>query len=93
MPIEDVMIALAATGVWEAELKHSRQDGSEITVATRWPSQAQADDEISGFLQINTDITERKRALGADSGERTMLSSARRFHAPDRMDSHSGRTG
>lgn len=63
VPIEEVMTALAATGVWEAELKHSRKDGSEITVATRWASQTQANGEISGFLQINTDITERKRAL------------------------------
>jgi PAS domain S-box-containing protein len=61
--MEDVMTALAATGVWEAELTHSRKDGSEITVATRWASQTQADGKLSGFLQINADVTERKRAL------------------------------
>jgi PAS domain S-box-containing protein len=61
--IEEVMAVLGATGVWEAELKHSRKDGSEIAVATRWASQTQANGEMSGFLQINTDITERKRAL------------------------------
>ena len=32
-------------------------------MAARWASQAQADGEISDFLQINSDITERKRAL------------------------------
>jgi PAS domain S-box-containing protein len=61
--IEEVMTALAATGVWETELKHSRKDGSEITVASRWASQTQANGQISGFLQVNSDITERKRAL------------------------------
>jgi PAS domain S-box-containing protein len=63
VPIEEVMSALAATGVWETELKHFRKDGSEITVATRWAYQTQANGEISGFLQVNADITERKRAL------------------------------
>jgi PAS domain S-box-containing protein len=63
VPIEELTSALAATGVWDAELKHSRKDGSEITVATRWASQTQANSEISGFLQINSDITERKRAV------------------------------
>jgi PAS domain S-box-containing protein len=63
VPMEEVMAALAGAGVWEAELKHSRKDGSEISVATRWASQTQANGELSGFLQINTDITERKRAL------------------------------
>jgi PAS domain S-box-containing protein len=63
VPIEEVTTALAATGVWETELTHSRKDGSEITVATRWASQTQANGEISGFLQINADITERKRDL------------------------------
>lgn len=61
--MEDVMAALAATGVWEAELTHSRKDGSGITVATRWASQTQADGKVLGFLQINADVTERKRAL------------------------------
>ena len=61
--MEEVMTALAATGVWETELKHSRKDGSEITVATRWAAQTQANGEISGFLQVNADITERKRAM------------------------------
>jgi PAS domain S-box-containing protein len=60
--IEEVLTALAATGVWETELKHSRKDGSEITVASRWASQTQANGEISGFLQVNADITDRKRA-------------------------------
>ncbi len=63
LSIEEVMTALAATGVWETELKHSRKDGSEITAATRWACQTSANGEISGFLQVNADITERKRAL------------------------------
>lgn len=61
--MEEVMAALAASGVWESELKHFRKDGSEITVATRWAYQTQANGEISGFLQVNVDITEKKRAL------------------------------
>ena len=32
-------------------------------MATRWASQTHANGEISGFLQINADVTERKRAL------------------------------
>jgi PAS domain S-box-containing protein len=61
--IQEIRAALAATGVWETELKHSRKDGSEITVASRWASQTQANSEIFGFLQVNADITERRRAI------------------------------
>jgi two-component system, cell cycle sensor histidine kinase and response regulator CckA len=61
VPIEDIVAALAATGVWETELKHSRKDGSEITVTTRWAARTEANGEISGFLQINADVTERRR--------------------------------
>jgi PAS domain S-box-containing protein len=72
--IEEVMIALAATGVWETELKHSRKDGSEIIVATRWASQREASGEISGFLQINSEMGRSVPLSRADAQDSTRLS-------------------
>jgi signal transduction histidine kinase len=46
---------------WEGELVHTRRDGGEITVSSRWAMRRDAGGQPSGFLEINTDITARKR--------------------------------
>ncbi len=52
-------------GRWEGELVQVRSDGSEITVASRWTSLRDRDGKNAGWLEINTDITARKRAEDA----------------------------
>jgi PAS domain S-box-containing protein len=47
---------------WEGELRHRKQDGSQVTVASRWTTLRDAKGEVSGWLEINTDITRRKQA-------------------------------
>jgi PAS domain S-box-containing protein len=47
---------------WEGELVHTRRDGSKVTVASRWTLWRDQHGRAQGWLQINTDITERKRA-------------------------------
>jgi len=44
---------------WEGELLHSRRDGTQITVLSRWVSR-RTDDGRSEILEINTDVTDRK---------------------------------
>jgi PAS domain S-box-containing protein len=52
-------------GGWQGELVHARQDGSKVTVASRWTALTDADNNLAGWLEINRDITDRKAAEGA----------------------------
>jgi len=47
---------------WEGELRHTTKDGSQITVASRWTTLRDQSGRPLGWLEINTDITARKRA-------------------------------
>jgi PAS domain S-box-containing protein len=61
---EDVSDILALDR-WEGELRQQRRDGSELTVASRWRTLHDSDGKPVGWLEINTDITARKRAEDA----------------------------
>ena len=47
---------------WEGEIHHTTRNGSEIVVASRWTTVRDNDGKPVAWLQINTDITSRKRA-------------------------------
>jgi len=53
------------TDRWEGELLQVKRDGSEITVASRWTTLRNRDGGFAGWLEINTDITARRRAEDA----------------------------
>ncbi|MGA2702176.1 MAG: PAS domain S-box protein [Isosphaeraceae bacterium] len=57
--IEDRM---ARDGSWEGELIHSRRDGARIVVASRHVLDREERGDPTVVLEINSDITERKRA-------------------------------
>lgn len=61
-PLAEIERSLVEDAKWEGELVHTRRDGSTVTVASRWTLWRDQDGNAQGWLQINSDITERKRA-------------------------------
>lgn len=61
-PLAKIEEKLFELGHWEGELVHTRRDGSRIVVASRWALLREADHTPGKVLEINRDITERKRA-------------------------------
>jgi PAS domain S-box-containing protein len=68
-PFEEIKAQLLRDGRWQGELIHSKRDGSRIIVASRWSMWWSPDGKPLGFLEVNSDITERKRA---EEGLRTI---------------------
>jgi PAS domain S-box-containing protein len=61
-PFSEIKDQLLRSGSWVGELMHSRRDGSWIHVASRWSLWRDGEGVLRGWLQINTDISERTRA-------------------------------
>lgn len=61
-PLEKILALLQSTGHWDGELVHSTRDGQTIVVSSRWSLERDARGVPTGMLEINNDITERKRA-------------------------------
>lgn len=57
--IRDQVIRL---GRWQGEVIHTNALGEKVIVDSRWALQTDSDGKPSGFLEINRDITARKRA-------------------------------
>ncbi|MPR11983.1 PAS domain S-box protein [Microvirga tunisiensis] len=62
MPLGEITAELLRTGRWEGELVHTRKDGTQAIVASRWSIQRDARGRPVAILETNNDITERKRA-------------------------------
>jgi PAS domain S-box-containing protein len=60
-PIGFLREQVKRTGRWEGELTHSRKDGSALIVASRWAARQAEDGHADGILEINSDVTERRR--------------------------------
>ena len=61
-PLEQIKAELVRTGRWEGELVHTKKDGAQVVVASRWSLQRSERGAPVAILETNNDITERKRA-------------------------------
>jgi PAS domain S-box-containing protein len=59
---EAITAALAKEGRWVGELRHTRKDGTAIIVSSRQALQRGEDGHSIAIIELNSDITERKRA-------------------------------
>jgi PAS domain S-box-containing protein len=60
-PLSVIEDKVAAAGRWEGDLVHTHKNGSKLKVTSRWAIRQTRDGETPGILEINTDITERRR--------------------------------
>jgi len=58
------------SGSWEGELTHRKRNGERIVVTSRWSLQRDEAGRPKAMLEINRDITDRKRAEQAVQAER-----------------------
>src|SRR5262249_37276326 len=49
-------------GYWDGVLIHTKRDGTQVTVASRWTMERDESGRPTAFLEINNDISERVRA-------------------------------
>ena len=61
-PLEEINAELLRTGHWEGELVHTKRDGTQVIVASRWSMPQGEQGRPFATLETNNDITERKRA-------------------------------
>jgi PAS domain S-box-containing protein len=73
VPLEEINEELLRTGRWEGELTHTKRDGTQVVVASRWSLQRDEQERPAAILETNNDITERKRA------EESLRESERRY--------------
>jgi PAS domain S-box-containing protein len=60
-PLSEIRSELMHTGHWEGDLIKTARDGRRIVMASRWALQWGKRDQAPRILEINSDITERKR--------------------------------
>ncbi len=59
--LEEIKDYLLRNGYWEGELEHGTRDGACIVVASHWTLECDENGEPAAVLEINNNITERKR--------------------------------
>ncbi|MBV9957054.1 MAG: PAS domain S-box protein, partial [Acidobacteria bacterium] len=60
VPLEEIYRRLRSEGYWDGELRHTRKDGVQIIVETRWATVRDELGHMTSILEITRDVTERK---------------------------------
>ena len=60
--VMDITAALLRDGRWNGELTHTTRSGKTLIVSSRWALQRDEEGAPAGILEIDRDITQRKRA-------------------------------
>jgi hypothetical protein len=53
-PLEEIDAELLSTGHWEGELVHTKADGAQVVVATRWSLRRDEQQQPFAILELNT---------------------------------------
>ena len=61
-PLGEIKAEVTRTGRWEGELLHTKKDGTQLLVASRWALERDEQGAPVAILETNNDITERKQA-------------------------------
>jgi PAS domain S-box-containing protein len=61
-PFKDIEEKLKRDGHWQGEVIHTRKDGTELILESRWSVRRDSDDRPVAILELNSDITTRKYA-------------------------------
>jgi PAS domain S-box-containing protein len=86
-PLEQITETLLSTGRWEGEVLHTKRDGTQVIVASRWSLQRAHSEYPLSTLETNNNITDHKRAEDAlRRTQETYLAEAQRL-------SHAGSVG
>ena len=64
-PIKDLTARVLDTGRWDGELQHTKRDGTQVAVASRWSLQRSEPGRPPAILETNSDVSEEKRAKDA----------------------------
>lgn len=60
-PLEQIIAHTKQKGRWDGELIHTRKDGARLIISSRWSLQYDANGAPLGIVEMNDDITERRR--------------------------------
>jgi PAS domain S-box-containing protein len=60
-PPDEIHAVLLQAGRWEGELRHTKADGTEVVVSSRWSVRRDDQGRPVAILETNNDITEGKR--------------------------------
>jgi PAS domain S-box-containing protein len=60
-PLSEIESQVYKTGYWEGLLTHTRKDGSDVIVSSRWALRRDAEGNPAAILESNRDVTQRKR--------------------------------
>src|SRR5260370_36436523 len=72
-PFDEIHAELLRTGHWEGELVRIKADGTQAVVASRWSLQRDEQQRPQAILELNNDITERKRNQTSIHQQRNLL--------------------
>ena len=62
---QQIRAELVQNGRWEGELVHTKRDGTQVVVSSRWSLQRDEHGQPAAILETNTDISERMRTQEA----------------------------
>jgi PAS domain S-box-containing protein len=74
-PLEKITEALHRDHRWTGELIHTRRDGGQVVVHSRWVLDRDAHDDSFSILETDNDVTEQKRSEEALRAAHEQLSS------------------